>query len=192
MGLQGNLAALFFEKAPGDDAFHNPLKLAMEADRLKDDGFILLTNRRISSSRNITMLNRNNAYPRKIYIIMLDDNNPESRLSVMKAACKILNAPENNRYDIPYIINESSDITEEVLPKVDEWVLDNQVVDLITALYNNVTTNWAQNNRIDADFFFTGPPFCQPAVENLGYINPVSNGNDAGSGNDENSGENIY
>ena len=55
MGLQGNLAALLFEKAPGDNAFHNPLKLAMEADCLKDDGFILLTNRRISSSKKKTL-----------------------------------------------------------------------------------------------------------------------------------------
>jgi hypothetical protein len=52
MGLQGNLAALFFEKAPGDDAFHQPIKVARESNALNDDGFILLTNRCISSSNN--------------------------------------------------------------------------------------------------------------------------------------------
>ena len=55
MGLQGNLAALFFEKAPGDDAFRLPIKQAMESNTLNDDGFVLLTNRRISSSRNETI-----------------------------------------------------------------------------------------------------------------------------------------
>ena len=34
--------------------------------------------------------------------------------------------------------------------KIGEWVLDYQVIDIITALYNNVTTTWAQHNRNDA------------------------------------------
>jgi hypothetical protein len=37
--LQGDLAALYFEKAPGDDAFHQPIKIAMEAKMLTKEGF---------------------------------------------------------------------------------------------------------------------------------------------------------
>ena len=187
-GLQGNLAAMFFEKAPGDDAFHHPLKVTMEEGRLKDDGFILLTNRRLSSSSNESMSNESNSYPRKIYIIMMEENTQKARFTVMETACKILNARENNRYNIPYVINELSDITESVLPTVDEWVLDYQVIDIITALYNNVTTTWAQHNRNNAACFFTGPPFCQAAILNLGYINEPSPMNESDDSNEDGTG----
>jgi hypothetical protein len=106
----------------------------------------------------------------------------------METACKILNARENNRYNIPYVINELSDITESVLPTVDEWVLDYQVIDIITALYNNVTTTWAQHNRNDAACFFTGPPFCQAAILNLGYINEPSPMNESDDSNEDGTG----
>jgi hypothetical protein len=94
-GLQGNLAAMFFEKAPGDDAFHHPLKVTMEEGRLKDDGFILLTNS-LSSSSNESMSNESNSYPRKINIIMLEETLKQARFAVMETACKILIARENN------------------------------------------------------------------------------------------------
>jgi hypothetical protein len=127
-GLQGNLAALFFEKAPNEDAFHQPLKMAMEAQALASDGFILLTNRRVSSSTNDTIPNANTSYPRKIYVINLDENTSSARRIAMEAACRVMNSPQNNRHNIPYIIDETSDVTEVDLPKVDEWVLDKHVV----------------------------------------------------------------
>ena len=37
--LQGDLAALYFQKASGDDAFHQPIKIAMEAKMLTKEGF---------------------------------------------------------------------------------------------------------------------------------------------------------
>jgi hypothetical protein len=171
MGLQGNLAALFFEKAPGDDAFHLPIKEAMESNTLNDDGFVLLTNRRISSSRNETMSNANSSFPRKIYIVMMDDNTAMTRNDVMQAACRIMNLPQNNKYAIPYVIDETSDLTGNVFPKVDEWVLDRQVIDIIRAIYDNVTSNWAQLHASDASYFFSGPPYCQVAIQTLGYSN---------------------
>jgi hypothetical protein len=64
IGLQGNLAPLYLEKAPGDDAFHQPIKIAMEAKLLANEGFIMLTNRRASSSTNDSMINTTNSYPR--------------------------------------------------------------------------------------------------------------------------------
>ena len=77
----------------------HPLKVTMEEGRLKDDGFILLTNRRLSSSSNESMSNESNSYPRKIYIIMMEENTQKARFTVMETACKILNAREN--YNIP-------------------------------------------------------------------------------------------
>ena len=91
IGLQGDLAALYFEKARGDDAFHQPIKIAMEAQMLSKEGFIMLTNCCALSSTNTT-----NSYPRKIYIINLDENSPSARLSAMEAACHIMNSPTNN------------------------------------------------------------------------------------------------
>jgi hypothetical protein len=169
IGLQGNLAALYLEKAPGDDAFHQPIKIAMEAKLLANEGFIMLTNRRASSSTNDSMINTTNSYPRKIYIINLDENTPSARLSAMEAACRIMNSPTNNRYNIPYIIDDTSDITPPLFPKVDEWVLDRQVVDLILTLYNNVTSDWAKLYKDEAAYYFSGPPFCQTAIYKLGY-----------------------
>ncbi len=77
----------------------------------------------------------------------------------MEAACCVMNSPNNNRYNILYIIDKSLDMTEAFLPKVDEWVLDRQVVDIILTLYSNVTSDWARTFREDAEHFFTGPPF---------------------------------
>ena len=171
IGLQGNIAALYLEKAPGDDAFHQPIKIAMEAKILANEGFIMLTNRRVSSSTNALMINATNCYPRKIYIINLDDNTPTSRLTAMEAACGIMNSPSNNRYNIPYIIDDTSDITPPIFPKVDEWVPDQQVVDLILTLYNKVTPEWAQLYKEEAAYFFSGPPFCHQAIYKLGYCN---------------------
>ncbi len=68
----------------------------MDEGQLNDDGFILLKNRRLSSATNKSMSNESNSYPRKIYIIMLEDNTQEARFAVMETACKILNARENN------------------------------------------------------------------------------------------------
>ena len=167
--LQGNLAALYFEKAPNEDAYHQPLKMAMEEGALAKEGFILLTNRRVSSSSNDTMMNAGSSYPRKIYVINLDENTVNARRLAMEAACQVMNSPQNNRYNIPYIIDDTSDVTEANLPKVDEWVLDKHVVDIIFTLYNNVTSDWARTNRDESKYFFTGPPYCQAAIFNLGY-----------------------
>ena len=141
MGLQGNLAALFLEKSPGDDAYHQPIRLAMEANMLSNKGFILPTNRRLSLASNDTMPNATSSFPRKVYIVNLDKNTPAARLAAMEAACRVMHSPSNNRYNIPYIIDKSSDMTEALLPKVDKWVLDRQVVDIIFTLYNNVTSD---------------------------------------------------
>ena len=86
------------------------------------------------------------------------------------------------------MINELSVKTESVHPTVDEWVLDYQVIDIITALYNNVTTTWAQHNCSNAACFFTGPPFCQAAILNLGNINEPSPMNGSDDSNEDGTG----
>jgi hypothetical protein len=55
------------------------------------------------------------------------------------------------------------------MPTVDEWLLDYTVVKIIENLYNNVDSNWAVNNPIDARFFFLGPPYSNAAVAHFGY-----------------------
>ena len=52
VGLQGNLAALFFEKSAGDDAFQKPLKDAMDAGKMRENGFFLYANRHHSLQSN--------------------------------------------------------------------------------------------------------------------------------------------
>ncbi len=167
--LQCILAALFFEKTAGDDAYHIPLQDAMRKGELQKDGFFLLANRRESLGCNILMKNANSAYPRKVYVITLSENTHASHCQAMTVACNILNRPENNTFDIPFAITEESDITELVMPSVDEWLLDNTVVKVIGNLYNNVDCTWAIRNPVDADYFFSGPHYACPAVVYLGY-----------------------
>jgi hypothetical protein len=83
-------------------------------------GFILLTNRRLSTSSTDTIPSDSSSYPRKVYIINLEENTPAARYAEMEAACRVMNSPSTDRYNIPYIIDNSSDLTEALLPKVDE------------------------------------------------------------------------
>ena len=173
VGLQGNLAVLFFEKSPGDDAFQKPLKDAMDAGKLRENGFFLFANRRHSLQSNRYMVNQNNTYPRKVFVVTLNENDIPNRLLVMEAACRMMNLPENNTYNIPYYVNEESDVTGDILSKVDEWLLDATVKEVIENIYNNVSYTWASDNPDDASFFFSGPPYCNVAVYGLGYPRPV-------------------
>ena len=64
-------------------------------------------------------------------LVMMDDNTAMTRNDAMQqAACGIINLAENNKYAIPYVIDETSHLTGNVFPKVDEWVLDCQVIDI--------------------------------------------------------------
>jgi hypothetical protein len=172
IGLQGNIAALFLEKGGGDDAYFHPLRLALEAGDLAEDGFFLLTNRRVSVASNSIRQNASNGYARKVFLVNLDENTPKVRKEAMAKAIGVLNLPSNNRFGIPYIITDASDLTiDGRYGKVDEWVLDDVVVDIVFGLYDNVTGNWATENPLDAESFFTGPPFCNDAVTRLGYLN---------------------
>jgi hypothetical protein len=139
IGLQGNIAALFLDKGGGDDAYYHPLRLALEAGELAEDGFFLLTNRRMSLASNSIRQNASNGYARKVFLINLDENTPEMRKEAMAKAIGLLNLPFNNRFGIPYIVTDASDLTfEGRFAKVDEWVLDNVVVDIVFGLYDNV------------------------------------------------------
>ena len=142
----------------------------------------MFTNRRVSSTSNNAMLNISNTFLRKIFIVVLDENNSATCYTAMQAACKFMSSPKNNRFNIPYIIHDSSDITPSNLPRVDEWVLDRNVIDIIMSLYDNVSSTCAESNILDASFFFTGPPFSQVAVQTLGYSNDTDG---ESSGDDE-------
>ena len=102
-------------------------------------------------------------------MVTLNENDIPNRLVVMEAACKMMNLPKNNTYNIPYYVNKESDITGNAFCKVDEWLLDATVKEVIENIYNNVTNTWATVNGEDASFFFSGPPFCNVAVFGLGY-----------------------
>lgn len=54
------------------------------------------------------------------------------------------------------------------LRKLDEIVLDHTVVDIIHAMYGNVSQTWAKDYPEDASYFFSDP-YPQIAVNALGY-----------------------
>ena len=84
-----------------------------------------------------------------------------------------MNNSLDNKYHVRYLVNEeTSDLTpinKNEHNRLDEFLMNRHVLEIIMDFYEEVDVNWARNNPEEEDHFFTGPNYPQQARDLLGY-----------------------
>ena len=127
-------------------------------------------------SRQQYSFNENDAFPRRLIVRVVDESTAQDRMAVLMLLRDFMMRPENNRYGYEYQVNETSDLTPQdaaALEPANAYIPDNSIVNLITAMYENVDDGWFAHNQETATEYFADAPYPRYAVEQLGYPDAV-------------------
>ena len=130
---------------------------------------------------NDIRFNATDEFARRLILRVVDESTQESRMAVLMLLREFMMHPENNRYGYDYQINDSSDLTpldEAQLEPANAFIPDNVIVNLVSAIYENVDAGWYGFNAEIAGDYFGDTPYPRYAVEQLGYpVTTIPDGN---------------
>ena len=173
MKLKPDIEIIWCDKTPRDDAFiHHLVKHIEEENGFREQGVLMVCRRRMGRLDNSIHFNENDAFPRRLIVRVVDESTAQDRMAVLMLLCAFMMRPENNRYSYEYQVNETSDLTPQdpaELEPANAYIPDNSIVNLITAVYENVDDGWYAHNQETATEYFADAPYPRYAVEQLGY-----------------------
>ena len=179
--LDGNMEIIYITQ--GDlinDAYYQPLVIAIGNDSdASIDGLNLLGCFRLHRSlSDDSQLIGKSGYARKVFVRVLeeDQTSPQSRKAGLLVIKAFLERPENNRYDTKVYVPESWDLTPSrptPLRKLDYYLKYEETVKIIRSLFAGVDHQWATENPISANTFFTSGYIRYQASTDLGFPEDV-------------------
>jgi len=142
MKLKPDIEIIWCDKTPRDDAFiHHLVKHIEEENRFREQGILMVCRRRMGCLDNSICFNENDAFPRHLIVRVVDESTAQDRMAVLMLLCAFMMCPENNRYSYEYQVNKTSDLTPQdptEFEPANAYIPDNSIVNLITAVYENV------------------------------------------------------
>jgi hypothetical protein len=182
---RGSIIMYGFESGsnPGNEAFCHPaIQKARSGAWVESHGIIGVGTQR-DPNTNGALQNASNTFFRHIFYQYDPDATEESIHNTMEHLATFMT--DNNRFNHEYIVGENRTPSDPAQWKrVDESLLNNDVVSVIHATFNNVTTSWFDNNQDDYDNFFT-PPYCGVARAVLGYPEEGAGEDNGGDGTND-------
>ena len=194
--LQGGLEVWSVERGMCDDGFTFDFGLSLEEGQFgQDNQVICWTKRRTSKANNTPALNPSNGYARMVLVRAVTLSTNDSRLKFADRFVQVrdvhpchntcpysashlhrsqeLNATRKDRgwKAKPFVKAAKFDRTPPTafaLNKVDQFVQDHMVIEIINSIYGNASDVWAMDNPDDAGCFFSRP-YPEIAIQTLGY-----------------------
>jgi hypothetical protein len=177
--LDGNLALVTLsDRNPGKDAYSKPLENEIgnkeSTDPISQIGLIGPYNRRINLHDPRPLKNSHNDYTRKAYIVLMEpeEMTEEGLLAKVEHVKRFQETKKANTFGTKVFIPSDWNLTPPEpaeLPKLDHWLVYKDIVQLIRRLYAGAGNNWYQNNRDEADAYFSEGFIPFDASTDLGF-----------------------
>lgn len=181
--LHGGIEAIFITTAAlTEDAYYNPILVALGdpaggMEDIKSIGLMGAYYMRCSLANTGRLMNYRKGnqgdYQRRAFIRIIDEGEEsgESRLAALRVIKAFLEAPANNRFRTKVYIQEHGwDMSTDQEPrKVDNFLEYTEIAKIISALFDGVDGDWAQNNMDAAMCYFTAGHIPFAAHAELGF-----------------------
>lgn len=99
-------------------------------------------------------------------------NTFESRMEHLEAVREYLQNHKDNIYNNVYVVNrDTADETPEELKALDHYIITSNIIEFVQTLHEieGEDVTWARTNRIEKDWYFSGPTYPFHAKRVLGY-----------------------